>query len=956
MTCNIINPDHAKINGGNSAYGGFLTSVSLNLAGLNGGNSANVTLEGVGLQRPKPGDQITIDIMGQKMKFDIAGFNYNDSADSIPTLTLNCQDTSHRYLDHNFIGLRGDIPEGINNVYALGFKFGKKPNSNALSTLGNYASDSDEQWVKLEDAYQEAGIPNPAQKAADTPGKTLYFGGGRYSLEWAMGNLLGVFIPAGPYDATGSFRAVLSQISNETGIFMYWDLNKDVVKGFKPSNVSKGASILKSWTSLPGCKVLSIGDSNDFTVTQGVGAIGTFDSDAPDKGGKPSKYYSAELLDPDLHYSGCGNPDAPLTVIDLDDFDVQMAMGASYDPRIYSYFVLQAILTQNSSKGVLSETIGFDLKGRNDVNPNQVIRLQDNFTATPFPGLRSPNQPNWGNFFLEDYYITNSKDTSNCSMKKLYPVAVIPDTVVAENMVKKEEQEWSKNQNKFPRFVGGDFGANENEDLEFRNASMFIHKPDIATTILNTDGSLSGDSDILRLYLQSIIAFKNNFFVVTGCFKDKGKKKCSKDGEFYYEVNPKTGKPKKIKIPNVMGFLATTDKSTAISSAEPEDGYEHHPINPFVSLEECGISTLQEFAVNLFFMYIKGQCISTFMPKYSVVGFIYALYNNKLKEYFEEVKAGGNGDIKKLEDEWKANNTRLAEDPELNIHIISKNAESNVNPFAKTEFTCVNQGQKKNISLSGSAEIVTKLYGKIDADWGQGPNAIFGEGAVDLGPNLPEGGRIENTSKIHNLRLISCSSFIANFIQPVEIGEGKQQVKLWYDVGQSGGGDFHMGYGNMINQNKTWTKRLETGLTITAADVGLTNQGFASFAADAADRFNKVSRRNQSLMFNELKLKVDKSVYIDDLVAEKYTAEALITKEGTVTIPSFEEGLESLTISSSPNGDSSVTVTVGNAAVRAARKAMAESIAKGTKGMQSNRTITNDPKYNMSNTQLKRLM
>ena len=96
-----------------------------------------------------------------------------------------------------------------------------------------------------------------------------------------------------------------------------------------------------------------------------------------------------------------------------------------------------------------------------------------------------------------------------------------------------------------------------------------------------------------------------------------------------------------------------------------------------------------------------------------------------------------------------------------------------------------------------------------------------------------------------------------------------------------------MAYGNMIDQDKTWTKKLETGLTITAADVGLTNKGFASFSADAADRFNKVSRRNQALMFNELKLKIDKNVYIDDLIAEKYTAEALITKEGTVVIPSF---------------------------------------------------------------------
>jgi hypothetical protein len=617
---------------------------------------------------------------------------------------------------------------------------------------------------------------------------------------------------------------------------------------------------------------------------------------------------------------------------------------------------LQAILTQNSDKGEPTNTVDVDPNGRDNDRGALTFSIEDNFIGTPFPGVRSGDQPNWGNFFLEDYYVTNSKGTRNCSMKRLYPVAVIPDTIVAENMLKKEKQEWSKNQNKFPRLLGGDFGANENGDLEFKDATMFIHKPDIATTILNTDGSLSGDSDILRLYLQSIIAFKNNFFVVTGCFKDKGKKKCSKDGEFYYEVNPKTGKPKKIKIPNVMGFLATTDKSTAISSAEPEDGYGHHPVNPFISLEECGISNLQEFAINLFFMYIKGGCLEDFMSKYSVVGFIYALYNNKLKEYFEEAKAGGNGDIKKLEDEWKANNTRLAEDPELNIHIVSKNTESNVNPFAKTEISCAKGGQRKDSSLAGGAEIITKLYDKIEADWGAAPNAMFGEGAIDLGPNLREGGSFQNTSRIHNLMLISTTNFIANAIEEVVIPEGKKEVKLWYDVGQSGGGNFHMGYGNMNDQNRTWTKRLETGLTITAADVGLTNQGFASFAADAADRFNKVSSRNQSLMYNELKIKVDKSVYIDDVVAKKYTAEALITKEGAVTIPSFEEGLESLTISSSPNGDSSVTVTVGNAAVRAARKAMAESIAKGTKGMQSNRTITNDPKYNMSNTQLKRLM
>ena len=952
MTCNIINPDHAKINGGNSAYGGFLTNVSLNLAGLNGGNSANVTLEGVGLQRPKSGDKITIDIMGTTMKFDIAGFDYKDSADSIPTLSLNCQDSSHRFLDHNFIGLRGDMPEGVNNVYAIGFKFGKNPNGNALKSVGYYVSDSDEQWVQLEEAYQEAGIDNPVNKAADTPGKTLYFSEGKHSLKTAMGSLLSLPIPSGPYDATGSFRAVLSQISNETGVFMYWDLLKNVVKGFMPSSISGGVSKLKSWTGLPGCKVLSVGDGKDFTVTEGVGAIGSFDSDAPDKGGKPTKYYSAELLNPDFHYSGCGNTDAPLTVIDLTDFDVEMAMGASYDPKIYAYFVLQALLTHNSKSKSRVGCIESDAKGRDNETTKFTFCWEDNFSAATYPGRRSNNISDWENAFIVDYYMTNAK--GNCSMEEITPLAPQADSNVAKSLIKQQKEEWIKKPNSFPALVGGDLGDNGRDQLEFKNATMFPHTPDIASSILNTDGSLSGDSDILRLYLQSLMAFKNKFYVVTGCFKKSGSRKCSKNGESYYDVDPKTGKVKKIKVPNVMGFLATVDKSAGANNIQADEGYTHDPVNPFSSLEECGLQTIQELVVNLSFMYIKGSCPKDFMSKYSVVGFIYALYNNELKKYFEEVKTGG-GDIQKTISEWKSKNPKLSENPELRIHIVSKSAEDNTNPFAKTSIECGDNGQKKTYSLAGAAEIVTKLYGPLNTDLGSGISEIFGQGPIDLGPNLAMGGNIENDNNVVNLMLIS-DTYIANMIQEVIIPEVDQEVKLWYDVEQSGGGNFHMAYGNMIDQDKTWTKKLETGLTITAADVGLTNKGFASFSADAADRFNKVSRRNQALMFNELKLKIDKNVYIDDLIAEKYTAEALITKEGTVVIPSFEEGLESLSISSSANGDSSITVTVSNAAIRSARKAMMEAIANGSKGMQSNRTITNDLKYNMSNTQLKRLM
>ena len=73
-------------------------------------------------------------------------------------------------------------------------------------------------------------------------------------------------------------------------------------------------------------------------------------------------------------------------------------------------------------------------------------------------------------------------------MEEITPLAPQADSNVAKSLIKQQKEEWIKKPNSFPALVGGDLGDNGRDQLEFKNATMFPHTPDIASSILNTDG------------------------------------------------------------------------------------------------------------------------------------------------------------------------------------------------------------------------------------------------------------------------------------------------------------------------------------------------------------------------------------------------------------------------------------------------------------------------------------
>jgi len=947
MSCRIINPAHATINGGSKAYGGGLTSAALKIGGLkNGGSTANITLEGEQLTHPKSGDSMTLTILSMSCLMDIASYSMNRNATSINTLTLNLVDRSHRYLDKQFIGLRGEIPEGVPHVHALGFKFGTKPNDFAIKTLGYNVSEPDTQWVDIEAYLASQGQSQAAARAASSPGKALYWYSGRYSLLNAMEGLLLGGLPAGPYDATGSFRDVLSQIQNETGYIMYWDLEKNKVKIFNGLNSAGGKSALSRWN----CNVLSTTDSVDFTTTETRGAIGKFSSNysAQDNqegsSGRPMKYYVAELLDPDFHYKGCGKETAPLTVIDFEDANVQKAIGASYDHKVYGFYVLQSLLSKAQDFVPWVDEFQADVgEVRGDGAAEFTTNLFENFKN---PGMFGGGSfPNWDpNTFFEDYYYDNASYPcrSDVAAVELHSDGELCKTIFHNEASKAEG--WDSRPGKFPNLVGGQW--TEKLDGADRTVwdfgTMFIHQPGSTASILNTSGEIDAQGDVMRNYLQQLTKFKNNFYVVTSCFGN-GQGKC-KGIKYYYETDPITGKSKRKKVPSVKGFLTTAKASAGAENLKDGDGYEIKSINPWAPLKECGLSSLVDLASTLLFMYKKGTCKETFL-EVPVVFLIEALYNNTLKEFFEGYAPGAYEKPAKASDD-------------LNIHLGLRTGLDEGNPFATTDVNCAAGGEINSYSVSGPAVVLTNLYGKItiSADADDPFGVMFGGVAKDLTKNLVTGNNVQNTDKILNLMLIT-DNLISPHIKGVDISSTNTQkeIKIWFSTEATG--QFDMSYGNFPNDGPTqWKRSLNTGLSITAADVGMKNEQFNEAKATAANRFDAYSSRNRSIMYGELRTKVDSATYVDSTLGESSSLTALLTKENNVTIPSFEQGLEGVSISSTAKGESTVTIDVGNSAVREAQRALRESIAMGVGRGHAMRTALPTSSSFVKNVKMKNIL
>ena len=133
MSCNVINPAKVSLNGSSSAYGGSISSVSLNFGLLSGGTNATVSLVGDSMSNPANGDGFTLGIMGLDLNMKVAGYTFSSSATGATTLRLTLKDKSHEILDNNFIVRNEEVPAGLTGpVQYIGTKYGTLPNDIAI--------------------------------------------------------------------------------------------------------------------------------------------------------------------------------------------------------------------------------------------------------------------------------------------------------------------------------------------------------------------------------------------------------------------------------------------------------------------------------------------------------------------------------------------------------------------------------------------------------------------------------------------------------------------------------------------------------------------------------------------------------------------------------------------------------------------------------------------------------
>ena len=152
------------------------------------------------------------------------------------------------------------------------------------------------------------------------------------------------------------------------------------------------------------------------------------------------------------------------------------------------------------------------------------------------------------------------------------------------------------------------------------------------------------------------------------------------------------------------------------------------------------------------------------------------------------------------------------------------------------------------------------------------------------------------------------------------------KLKLWYDVDGSmgtlkkGPGQFFLTGAKIPKKDKknVWKGQIDYGVSVNAADIGLDNKIFQKFAASAADEGSPYSFQNQKLMATALANKISNASWTASASATSQSVTVLLGKNtSNIDLPSFEDGLESLSIQNS-NGKLEIQITVGNSLERQA--------------------------------------
>lgn len=721
MTCDIIPPSAVKLNGTNGAYGGKLTSLSLNFGPIGSEQKASVTLVGRSMSTPGEGDDMTVTIANSTYKMRVGGYTMTSSAAGATTMSLDLRDTSAKFLDNDFVLLGEESGTAIgttpNNITIAGKKFGPIPDLNFKKNQ-IYTANRDTEWGDIR-AFYEANSFERVDENVETyqarldslirsnPGKVLYevkVGGEGFPIP---NSLLKSGVPfAGFFDFKGSFRDVIVAYCNATGAVAWWDMDEEKVDIQAKKNTEQGLAKLNGIKR--SCEIVSAAKSVDYTTTLAQSAQGSVSLSFPGEnaswgGLKMSRFLAATALRPEFKYKNCKdkNKEGGLIELSLSDTNVLKAFQASVDPKIYAAYALQSTLGNNAHTDTITH-LEAKITTKENTKKNQKAGKPIAWGSLLPEGLGNP----FGdvNTFLKDYYeydkerpCSNGYSTVQLGDGKDFKLGkhalamaevgkiTVGDIEETDTNNAKTPTGWNENKSSDPFKTMGEFSLFGAGKYDFDSGMIIAGLPGYLDSVVGEKG-LEGGNDILRMYLMAIYKFYNRFWVIRANGIDPRTNYRSPAFSF-------KGKD--------YGYYLTSSATGSNISLTPPEGYKLVSVNPLASLGTCGVPELQALAQALALMYLPpGKSLQSVMGRAedadspvegvgeeeqgaAVIDFIYALDSDSqapksdafvgkeapsppsrgLEVFFQGTQAGGETQdpIRRGED---------SENPEIMMHLL----------------------------------------------------------------------------------------------------------------------------------------------------------------------------------------------------------------------------------------------------------------------------------------------
>jgi hypothetical protein len=674
-------------------------------------------------------------------------------------MTVQCYDLSNE-LDNLHIVLKEEIDENDfvpDYVQILGTKWGTVPDLLKSENGKQYGVESATPDTTLSDVrhtYEQETewCPGETQeqkkeridaRVKSTPGKVLwkatgaaysFFGGTEETLESALRKrnlltqgsvLVGQMSNGGAelFDFKGTFRDVIVQYANTMGLQAYWDMTENQVHIAPTTSASVGLSIVRSITKK--CEATSVSQSEDFTTTMSVGAIGNFTANYQAEHQDTqtqSRYLEATLLQPKFKYSPCrakekGAGERELTEIDFSSDDTLKAISAAImGDKIYAAYALQAGWSAATPLGprigpeIIKETVdGLPAKikklckagGKSTTLTTAKVkgmldtsRMSDDYGGAVNKLLKDYYKPDAGDLqknpsaaVLAEFDITNyDADNTIESLMALDSAKIL----AANSNESKDDCDttlngWNNTKANLPYKPMGKFG--EFDDGTFDLGKMFIKTSPFFDTILNSSG-LTGGQDLMMQYLKAIKDFKDRFYVV------KQNPKTDRDtnvrGNFTKIAGGCEAQSLHVTGRDYGYYLTSEAQGNGLNLDTNQASTKVININPFVPISECGNDTLINLCKTLAMMYLPpSKKLSSVMglkgdPKSpvaelkkgetgaAVIDFIYALESDSEEPPEGEVtglELFFNGDGNKADPVRRAE-FKNPDDPEINMHLV----------------------------------------------------------------------------------------------------------------------------------------------------------------------------------------------------------------------------------------------------------------------------------------------